>query len=130
VRRQKCPQHNRVLPCSICTDHFQQKLKAAPVEAHLSGRQELFEWTVAMHNSVNRDTKKTDEMTNEEAFEYWKGICLGEKELVIKTPKRSRHQIPWKLVFSICCLVLLLAIVYLAMHKSGPKRMTLKSAVK
>jgi len=52
------------LPCPYCSLHFREKFKKNPPP--LNNREELFRWTVDMHNSVNKDNGKT-EISYEEA---------------------------------------------------------------
>lgn len=49
-----------VLPCAACRKHFQENLKRHPLENALGTRKALFEWSVDMHNEVNRKTGKMD----------------------------------------------------------------------
>lgn len=52
------------LPCPYCSQHFREKFKKNPPP--LNNREELFKWTVDMHNAVNRDNGKK-ELSYEEA---------------------------------------------------------------
>lgn len=54
-----------VLPCEICAYHYREKIKDNPPK--LGSQMELFEWTVDIHNSVNKDNKKKI-YTYDEAF--------------------------------------------------------------
>lgn len=66
------------LPCPYCSYHYRQKFEKNP--PRLKNRKELFEWTVDIHNSVNRDNKKR-ELTYEEAMqEIHKKIKYQPKE--------------------------------------------------
>lgn len=44
------------LPCSICGEHFRENMEKHP--PRLNSRQQFFEWTVDIHNEVNRKNKK------------------------------------------------------------------------
>jgi hypothetical protein len=44
------------LPCPICGEHFKENMKTVP--PRMGSRKELFEWTVDMHNEVNKRNKK------------------------------------------------------------------------
>jgi hypothetical protein len=52
------------LPCPYCSQHFREKFQKNPPP--MESREELFEWTVDIHNSVNRDNGKR-ELTYQEA---------------------------------------------------------------
>jgi hypothetical protein len=47
-----------VLPCRLCTGHFLTMLQEDGVEKHLSTKDELFDWTVRIHNKVNERLNK------------------------------------------------------------------------
>jgi hypothetical protein len=48
-----------VLPCDACAKHYQQHLKdLPPIEQFLESPEELFKWTVLIHNKVNLDLGK------------------------------------------------------------------------
>ena len=42
---------SNVLPCAACASHYKDKLEKMPI--NLSSRQNLFKWTVDLHNDVN-----------------------------------------------------------------------------
>lgn len=46
-----------VLPCEVCSNNWANKIKENP--PNLKNREELFNWTVDMHNSVNLSNKKS-----------------------------------------------------------------------
>ena len=48
-----------VLPCEMCRDNLKRHLTHAPPDKALAeGRDSLFDWTVRLHNIVNRETGK------------------------------------------------------------------------
>jgi len=54
------------LPCEGCAFNFGEKMKKYPPK--LENRESLFNWTVDMHNSVNKENGKP-EISYEKAFE-------------------------------------------------------------
>ena len=54
-----------VLPCSICAENFRKKMEKTPPK--LESKIALFNWTVDIHNEVNRQNGKK-ELTHNEAF--------------------------------------------------------------
>lgn len=44
----------KVLPCAECAEHLKQNLSKVPIDTALLGRDTLFEWSVNLHNVVNR----------------------------------------------------------------------------
>lgn len=47
-----------VIPCCKCRDNYQRHFIELPIEQGLGSKDDLFAWTVAMHNVVNRETNK------------------------------------------------------------------------
>lgn len=65
------------LPCPYCSQHFREKFQKNPPP--LNNREELFRWTVDIHNSVNRDNGKR-EISYEEAKRQIKMNAEKSKE--------------------------------------------------
>jgi hypothetical protein len=47
-----------VIPCYSCAQNYQQHLQQLPIDNYLGNGDELFEWTVEMHNLVNKMLNK------------------------------------------------------------------------
>ena len=43
-----------IIPCASCGEHFIETMNAIPIEPALTGSKALFEWTVDVHNAVNK----------------------------------------------------------------------------
>lgn len=49
-----------VIPCGVCANHYEEMLRDYPVHDHVGSANDLFAWTVRIHNMVNeRLGKKT-----------------------------------------------------------------------
>ena len=46
------------LPCQKCAANYQRHLKDIPIDSALEGPQELFKWTIDIHNEVNKELGK------------------------------------------------------------------------
>lgn len=58
-----------VIPCGVCANHYEQMLKDHPVHDHVGSANDLFAWTVRIHNLVNeRLGKKTWEVEDAKAL--------------------------------------------------------------
>lgn len=62
-----------LIPCPICRDHYQQHLQKSPLTPHLDRRADLFKWTVALHNEVNKTLGKAT-VSELEALTFYKRI--------------------------------------------------------
>ena len=69
-----------VIPCEKCSTHLKENLQKLPVDDRLTGRADLFKWSVDLHNVVNEMLGKPV-MSYKDAEAKWKAIC---------TPKDSK----------------------------------------
>lgn len=63
-----------VIPCTTCSEHFQKVLESIPVDNHLTGKDDLFRWSVEVHNAVNARLDKP-KVAYDDALQHWKRIC-------------------------------------------------------
>ena len=74
-----------IIPCPVCKEHYAQHIKENPITPFLDTRKDLFEWTVNIHNLVNKDLKKP-EVTPLEAIQWY--TVLGSRDRSpVWTPK-------------------------------------------
>jgi len=66
-----------LLPCPICKEHLKKHLAKFPISPHLDRKDDLFKWTVMLHNEVNKSLNKPT-FTELEAILYIKR--LGERD--------------------------------------------------
>ena len=59
-----------LIPCPICRIHYAEHLKEMPVSPSLDTREDLFRWTVVIHNKVNKDLGKP-EVSELEAITFY-----------------------------------------------------------
>ncbi len=59
-----------LIPCPICRDHYKEHLEKYPITPHLDRKDDLFHWTVLLHNQVNAKLKKAA-FTQAQAIEYY-----------------------------------------------------------
>ena len=62
-----------LLPCPMCREHYKDHLRKYPITPHLDRRDDLFKWTVHLHNEVNISLNKAT-MTELEVLLYLKRI--------------------------------------------------------
>ena len=76
----------RVLPCKKCSVNYRRHLEELPpIDNYLSCSNNLFSWTVALHNIVNKELGKR-EYTVEEAREFYKGSISPPDSIVVPAP--------------------------------------------
>lgn len=71
-----------VIPCGYCASKYKKHMDELPIDPYLQKGQ-LFEWTVEIHNMVNRENGKPA-VSADEAFL----LLLGDEEQ--QKPKRAR----------------------------------------
>ena len=60
----------RFLPCYKCANNYRHHLQELPIDMFMETKDRLFEWTVLLHNIVNRDTGKRT-YTVQEAYKIY-----------------------------------------------------------
>jgi len=66
-----------LIPCPICREHYKEHLKRLPLSPHLDRREDLFRWTVEVHNEVNKILGKPL-VTETESIKFY--LRLGARE--------------------------------------------------
>jgi len=69
----------KVLPCTKCSDNYLQHLKELPIDPYLRNNETLFEWTVKLHNIVNKELGKM-EVSLEDAKDKFQRLANGNDE--------------------------------------------------
>ena len=59
-----------LIPCPVCRDHYSKYMEILPLIPHLDSRDDLFKWTVLLHNEVNKMLNKP-EYTQAQALSYY-----------------------------------------------------------
>jgi hypothetical protein len=49
---------SHLLPCPTCREHYKQHIRSSPITPYLDRRQDLFKWTIDLHNAVNKSLGK------------------------------------------------------------------------
>jgi hypothetical protein len=62
-----------LIPCPICREHYSQFLHEHPITPFLDRRDDLFKWTVLIHNEVNTKLGKP-RVTELESIEFYKRL--------------------------------------------------------
>ena len=68
-----------ILPCPVCGEHFKQNMAKLP--PRMDSNQTLFEWSVDMHNLVNKENGKkiyTYDQAYNEMFPEKKGYVVSD----------------------------------------------------
>jgi hypothetical protein len=87
----------KVLPCQSCSINYKRHLKELPLEDFLVSKLKLFEWTVILHNLVNKELNKK-EITLDSAIDlYQKTLKYGDDE--------KTFEYKWVLLFAIATLL-------------------------
>lgn len=67
-----------LLPCPVCKEHLKTHIRKHPITPHLDRRDDLFKYTVTLHNEVNKSLNKPT-YTEIETLYYLKR--LGERKI-------------------------------------------------
>ena len=69
---------SELIPCPVCREHYKEHLKKLPLSPHLDRRDDLFRWTVQLHNEVNQMLGKP-QVTEMESINYYTRIGARER---------------------------------------------------
>jgi hypothetical protein len=94
-----------ILPCAICARHYTDKINQNP--PNLTNREELFKWTVDIHNSVNKDNYKPELSYSQALVE------------IRKNASPTNEYIAHGLIFSAAVIYAITLASYIAVHKSN-----------
>jgi hypothetical protein len=67
-----------LIPCPICREHYKVHLQKLPLTPHLDRREDLFRWTVELHNEVNTMLGKPT-VTEMESINFYRRIGARER---------------------------------------------------
>jgi hypothetical protein len=71
-----------LIPCPVCREHYETHLQKNPLTPHLDRRDDLFRWTVNLHNEVNEKLGKP-RLLESEVIYYYRRIGARGKNPVI-----------------------------------------------
>ena len=71
-----------LIPCPVCREHYETHLQKNPLTPHLDRRDDLFRWTVNLHNEVNATLGKP-RLLESEVIYYYRRIGARGKDPVI-----------------------------------------------
>lgn len=72
-----------LIPCPVCREHYAAFLKALPITPFLDRRDDLFKWTVEIHNKVNESLGKP-KVSELDAIAYYARLGSTGRSPVVK----------------------------------------------
>ncbi len=104
-----------VIPCKICSHHYDMHLRSLPLtDEVMNSSESLFEWTVKMHNRVNRDHGKgqfTPDMAMSSLAKPNKDSNSNSRGTTNSCPTMSTHNVAPLIIFTFITGVALSALV-------------------
>lgn len=65
----------KVLPCKKCTINFARHIADMPIDSYLiHGKRKLFDWTVYLHNTVNKELGRP-QWNTDYAWSHYQNLC-------------------------------------------------------
>jgi hypothetical protein len=95
--------YTKVLPCSMCQNHFAEVLQKYPLQDNIETSDQLFLWSVTVHNAVNANIGKP-QMNPVDALYYW------SERLNYSSPPETEFQIE---IIAVILLVILISFLML-----------------
>lgn len=106
----------KVLPCSKCRNNYERHLNELPIELYMFGRVQFFDWTVRLHNIVNRENGKPEWTYNQAWQLYTKDIYEPTIKNIGKNERKVDYNVPL-LLLNILLLVVLMISIYVVLGK-------------
>jgi hypothetical protein len=69
---------SELIPCPVCREHYKVHLQKLPLSPHLDRREDLFRWTVELHNEVNQMLGKPI-VSETESINFYRRIGARER---------------------------------------------------
>ncbi len=103
----------RFIPCYKCSKNYKEHLRELNIEYYLDSKEKLFEWTVLLHNIVNRSLGKQQILLQDAYNIYVHHDDNTDNNIVYKQPELWKYNI-WKYT-----TILLLLIVIILLFRSN-----------
>ena len=113
-----------VIPCASCGEHLKEVYASNPIENALTSAEELFKWTVDVHNNVNKRLGKPV-VSVEEARAYWMNLPSESSGVFDKSNKSNKSKNELSISMYLAILIpcgVILAIVALVMTQRSRRR--------
>lgn len=72
-----------LIPCPVCRDHYAEYMRSMPITPFLDRRDDLFKWTVMIHNKVNEMLGKP-RFTELESLEFYRRLGASGRSPVLQ----------------------------------------------
>jgi hypothetical protein len=101
----------KVIPCQRCSDNYQKHLLELPIDEFLSTNDDLFKWTVDLHNIVNKYLNKPV-ISLQQAQDIFTQLARGDHTVLGGLDKRW-EQLTLFATYGTIVLVLVVAIFWM-----------------
>ena len=72
----------QLIPCAVCREHYTTHLNKNPISPHLDRRDDLFKWTVHLHNEVNSLLGKPRMLESSVLYYYRRIGAMGKNPVI------------------------------------------------
>jgi FAD-linked sulfhydryl oxidase len=73
---------SQLIPCAVCREHYITHLSKNPISPHLDRRDDLFRWTVNLHNEVNVSLGKSRMLESSVLYYYRRIGAIGKNPVI------------------------------------------------
>lgn len=95
----------QLLPCEKCRLHLRENLTKIKPLSEIQTKEDLFAWSVELHNLVNESHGKS-RYSFPEMYTFWKDVSTGKKTLQNKVCQKNIYK--WLSLILLIILVLLI----------------------
>ena len=72
----------QLIPCAVCREHYATHISKNPISPHLDRRDDLFKWTVHLHNEVNALLGKPRMLESSILYYYRRIGAIGKNPVI------------------------------------------------
>jgi len=100
----------KVLPCKKCTINFARHFADMPIDPYLiHGKRKLFDWTVYLHNTVNKELGKP-QWNTDYAWDFYKTMCKNGTNAAERHPTSHGVNHTYNILVVINLLIIMLVV--------------------
>jgi hypothetical protein len=107
-----------VLPCSKCQENYARHMSEVPIDYYLFSKQQLFDWTVKLHNIVNAELGKPV-WTHEQAWAHYStgAYAINSVSVGTKTTNIGKPVNILLLVANLCVFIVVVVCLLISRKK-------------
>lgn len=105
------------IPCMKCAINYKRHLEEFPIDGFLDTKMKLFEWTVHVHNIVNRELGKTELTVPVAMVKYMSGDSIHLNSSREESSQSQCYTITNLSIIAILLILIILSIIFIVKRR-------------